>query len=323
MSAAAGGDRPATGIAFILAAMLCISVNDMLIKHLSGAYPLHQMIFVRSAIGIVFSLAMVQVEGGLRILRTDRPALHALRGLAIVAANMTFFAGLAVLPLGTATALFFVAPLFITLLSVPCLGERVGPWRLGAVAVGFLGVLLMMRPGAGVGPAAGVLLLPVLAAFFYATMQILTRKLGIASKASAMAVYIQATFIAVSLGFWAVAGDGRFAAGSENPSVVFLLRAWAWPAPGDWPLFLVLGAMSAVIGYSLSQAYRLADAATLAPFEYVALPLAILWGWVVFGDLPGAQVAGGIALIAGAGLAVFVRERARRRPLRHTRPVQR
>ena len=151
--AAQGHDNPGVGILFITLAMLCISVNDMLIKHLSGDYPLHQMVFVRSAIGIVFSLIILQFEGGFSLLRTSRPWLHLLRGLCVVGSNMAFFAALAVIPLADATALFFVAPLFITLLSIPFLGERVGARRLGAVVVGFLGVVIMMRPGS-VGPEA-------------------------------------------------------------------------------------------------------------------------------------------------------------------------
>ena len=202
---------------------------------------------------------------------------------------MAFFAALAVIPLADATALFFVAPLFITILSIPFLGEKVGARRLGAVVAGFLGVLIMLRPGAadaGPAPDRAILLLPIFAAFAYACMQILTRRLAVASKASAMAIYIQGVFIVVSLLFWVVAGDGRFVQGVDNESAIFLLRAWVWPAREDIVVFLVLGLMSAVIGYSLSQAYRQADAATIAPFEYVALPLSIFWGWTVFGDLP-------------------------------------
>ena len=318
-------DAPAKGIAFILVAMAAISVNDMLMKLLSGGYPLHQMVFVRTAIGIFFSLAILQFEGGFRMLRTDRPWLHLLRALCIVFANMAFFAAIAVIPLADATALFFVAPLFITLLSIPLLGEKVGPRRVAAVVVGFLGVLLMLRPadGAEAIPSRWILALPIAAAFLYACMQILTRKLGVKSKASAMALYIQAVFIVVSLGFWAIAGDGRYAEGVEDQSLVFLLRAWVWPTAEDWPLFIVLGVSSAIIGYSLSQAYRSANVAAVAPFEYAALPLSIFWGWTVFGHLPGPWVMAGIALIAGAGIYVFARERARKRPLASGRPQRR
>jgi len=319
-------NAPRTGIAFILFGVLCISVNDMLIKQLSEGYPLHQMVFFRSAIGIGITLVLLQFEGGFSTLRTRRPGLHLLRALLIVFSNMTFFSALAVMPLANATAVFFVAPLFITLLSIPVLGEQVGPRRIAAVIVGFLGVLVMLRPGVGLdheGPGRWNLLLPLVAAAGYAGMQVLTRKLGAASRASAMAIYIQATFLLVSLAFYAVAGDGRYADGVSNESLVFLLRAWVWPAPQDIWLFGLLGLLSAGVGYALAQAYRLGNAATIAPFEYVALPLAIFWGWAIWGDLPDIWVLAGILLIAGSGLYVFLRERVRERPVARKSPVQR
>ena len=309
-------NRAGLGIAFILAGVFCISINDLMMKQLSGAYPLHQAVFLRSCIGLPFSLMLVQLEGGWSILRTRQPRLHILRGVLIVVANMTFFLALAALPLADATALFFVAPLFITLLSIPLLGEKVGPLRIGAVIFGFVGVVVMQRPwieAEGLGAPRIVLLLPVLAALTYALNQILTRRLGAEAKASAMAVYIQATFIIVSVAFYLVAGDGRFAQGQTNESLVFLLRAWTWPTQGDWIYFLALGVTSSGVGYCLSQAYRMADAATVAPYEYVGLPLAVLWGWLVFADLPVWEVWLGIAMILGAGLFVFLRERQKSR----------
>ncbi|MEL7114570.1 MAG: DMT family transporter [Pseudomonadota bacterium] len=319
------GLSPASaGILFILFGVFCISINDMLIKLLSGDYPLHQMVFVRSAIGIAFTLVLVQLEGGWRILKTNRPWLHMLRGLMIVFANMTYFMALAVMPIADATALFFVAPLFITLLSIPVLGEKVGVRRIGAIVVGFLGVLLMVRPGGMEdAPPLWVLSLPVAAAFGYAMMQVLTRKLGMSSKASAMAVYIQGMFLLVGGAFFLVAGDGRYAEGLTNESLIFLLRAWVWPQGGDIWLFLLLGLMSAIVGYALSQAYRLGDAATIAAYEYVALPLAVMWGWMIFGTLPGLNAWMGIFLIAASGVYVFLRERVRRTETEGARPLRR
>jgi len=227
------------GIIFVIAGMFCISANDMLIKHLSGNYPLHEMVFVRSVFGLMISLIIVQFEGGFTILRTNRVGLQTLRGLLMVMANLTFFSALAVVPLAEATAIFFVAPLFITLMSIFFLGEKVGPRRFIAVAVGFAGVLAMLRPGSAHSsgsPGTLVLLLPVAAAFGYAAVQILTRKLGVSSKASALAVYMQLTFIAVSGGFWFVTGDGRYGEGQDSEILIFLLRAWTWPSASDWPL---------------------------------------------------------------------------------------
>lgn len=308
----------AAAIACVLAGVGAISINDVLIKQLSGGYPLHQMVFIRSAVGIVFSLMLVQIEGGFAILRTRTPGLHLLRGGLVVISNLTYFAALAVIPLAEATALFFVAPLMITLLSIPLLGEKVGPLRLAAVSVGFCGVVLMMRPWASETDVPRlVLFLPVLAALTYALNQILTRRLGASTRASAMAVYIQGIFLIVSMGFFVVAGDGRYAVGVENGSLLFLLRAWIWPEGTDRWLFLGLGLNSAIIGFALAQAYRLADAAVVAPFEYIGLPLAIFWGWVIWGEVPVPVVWIGSALILGSGLFVFVREKfkSRRLPL--------
>ncbi|MBT8436180.1 MAG: DMT family transporter, partial [Gammaproteobacteria bacterium] len=254
------------------------------------------------------------------------PWLHLLRGLLIVISNMTYFAALAVMPLAEATALFFVAPLFITLLSIPLLGEKVGLWRLLAVFIGLVGVVIMQRPWESADEMSVnrfVMLLPVIAALTYACNQILTRRLGVQAKASAMAIYIQGSFIVVSLGFLVVAGDGRYAAGLDNGSLVFLLRSWALPQGTDNWLFLALGLNSAIIGYSLAQAYRLANAATLAPFEYAGLPLAIMWGWIVWRELPVAEVWIGIVLIVASGFFVYLRERIRNRPLTSRNQVHR
>lgn len=314
-------NRSAAGIAFIVAGMVAISINDMMIKQLSGGYPLHQLVFMRSSIGIALSLVFVQVEGGVSLLKTRHPVLHIIRCLMVVISNMTFFVALAAAPLANVTALFFAAPLFITVLSIPILGEKVGPMRMAAVIVGFAGVIIMQRPWEGSETMQAdriVLLLPVLSALTYAINQLMTRKLGATTKASALAVYIQAMFIVVSIGFFVVAGDGRFAEGTDNPSLVFLLRAWTWPTAADWPWFIGLGLNSGVIGYCLAQAYRLADAATVAPFEYVGLPLAVFWGWIIWGDLPDLVIWLGMAMIMGAGLFVFLRERQKARKIART-----
>ncbi|TMV10308.1 DMT family transporter [Ruegeria sediminis] len=314
-------NRSAAGIAFIVAGMVAISINDMLIKQLSGDYPLHQMVFMRSSIGIVLSLFLVQVEGGVSLLRTRHPVLHTVRCLLVVISNMTFFVALAAAPLADVTALFFAAPLFITVLSIPILGEKVGPMRIGAVVVGFAGVIIMQSPwegGTSIAADRIVLMLPVLSALTYALNQLMTRKLGATTKASALAVYIQGMFILVSIGFYLVAGDGRFAEGTDNPSLNFLLRAWTWPAEGDWPYFIWLGLNSGIVGYCLAQAYRVADAATVAPFEYVGLPLAVFWGWLVWGELPAPVVWLGISMIMGAGLFVFLREQQKARKIART-----
>ncbi|NIZ60898.1 hypothetical protein DL239_07915 [Sedimentitalea sp. CY04] len=309
------------GILFILAGMAAISLNDVLIKQLSGGYALHQIVFARASIALVFTLVLVHVEGGFSILKTRNPVLHGIRGLMLVISNMSFFVALSVMPLANVTALFFAAPLFITLLSIPLLGEKVGVMRMGAVVVGFIGVIIMQRPWEGSDTAdidRIVLLMPLLAALTYALNQVFTRKLGATTKAAALAVYVQGAFILVSIGFYTVAGDGRYAQGVADPSLQFLLRAWIWPSASDCYLLIGLGFNAAIIGYCLSQAYRLADAATVAPFEYIGLPLAVMWGWLFWAELPEWEVWLGMLLIMGAGLFVFLREQQKARQIART-----
>ena len=296
-------------IMFIVLGMFFISVSDMVIKRFSGEYPLHQMVFMRSAIGLFFTLILIKIEGGWRILKTDQPGLHAVRAIMVFASNMTYFAALAVLPLPDATALFFIAPIMITVLSIPILGERVGPRRWGAVIVGFCGTLIMVyaQESARSDVNVWIYCLPILAAFFYATMQVLTRKLA-KTKASAMAFYIQITFVLLCGVSGLIAGGGQFVKGVEHPSLIFLLRAWIVPSANDMLYFSMIGIVATGVGYCLSQAYRTAPAATVAPFEYVLLPMSILWGWVIFSDWPGLPVWFGSAIIIAAGLYVIWRE---------------
>lgn len=298
------------GILCMLAGMFIISVNDVLIKSLSGDYALHQLVLLRSIVAIGFTLVLVKVEGGLAVLRTGRPALHILRALLIVFANTCLYAALVAMPLATAHALYFVAPLFVTLLSIPILGEQVGARRFAAIGVGFVGVLCMMAPELAKGRAGlgWIVVLPVMAAAGYAGMSVLTRKLGATSRASVLSLHLQLAFIGVAMVAYVAVGDGRYAVGSDNVSVQFLLRAWVWPARADYLAIFGLGVLSAMVGYLLTQAYRLSRASVVAPFEYVLLIYALIWGWSVFGEWPAPFVFVGAAIVIASGVYVFLRE---------------
>ena len=300
-------NAPGLGVMFMVAGMFCISLNDMLIKGLSGDYALHQIVMWRSAGALALTLVFLKLEGGFHLLRTDRPVLHALRGLLVVFANSCFYAAIVLMPLATATALYFVAPLFVTLLSIPVLKEQVGPRRILAVVMGFIGVLVMMW-GQLDGGAGWAALLPVFAAAGYAGMSVLTRKLGQASSASALSFYIQITFVIVSALVWILAGQGQLVTENTPQNMLFLLRAWPAPNPDDIPLLLGLGGLSALIGYSMAQAYRQAKASVVAPFEYILMIFALFWGWTVFGEWPAPSVFAGAGIIIASGVYIFWRE---------------
>jgi drug/metabolite transporter (DMT)-like permease len=309
------------GIASAVLAAVAFSINDMGIKFLSGDYPLHQVVLIRATVAIFLTLILIiPLEGGYGNLRTKRLGLHLLRGLMVVFANLMFFLGLAAVPLAEATAIFFVSPLVITIFSVIFLGEKVGPLRWLAVAAGLAGALIILRPGtASFQPAS---LFPLAAAFGYAALHTLTRKIGATEKASTMAFYIQFTFIAVSVSVGLSVGDGRFS-GTGDPSLDFLLREWVRPTERDLLIMAGIGLASACGGYLISQAYRQCEAALIAPFEYIALVLAIIWGVSFFDEWPDAVSWMGMTFILASGLFVFWRESRNKRLIASRRPMPR
>jgi drug/metabolite transporter (DMT)-like permease len=142
-------------------------------------------------------------------------------------------------------------------------------------------------------------------------MHMMTRHIGRTESGLTMAFYIQTTFILISLGFGAATGDGRFA-GQDSIPLEFLFRAWGPIALDDWGLFLFLGAMIAFSSFFISQAYRIAEAGFVAPFEYIAMPLAIFWGIMVFDSFPDPIALLGMGLILFSGLYVIWRETVRK-----------
>ncbi|EEW26940.1 DMT family transporter [Rhodobacter ferrooxidans] len=299
------------GILCALGGAATLSINDMAIKFLSGAYPLHEVVLARSVIGMTVLLVMMRgSDGHFGAMRTRQLPLHLARMGCVVMSNVMYFLGLAALPLADAVAIVFVSPLLITAFSVLLLGEKVGPRRWAAVAVGLAGVVVMTRPGAGVVQPAALLVLG--SAVFYALMQILTRRMAASESAMTMSFYVQLAFIVVSSAMGLAVGDGRFGA-QPDASLAFLLRPWVWPQLADIPAFLATGVSVAIGGLLISQAYRLCAAGLVAPFEYVAMPLAIFWGALIFGQWPDLTAWIGIALICGAGLYTFWRETARKR----------
>ena len=298
------------GILCLIGAVAFLSVSDSIIKWLSPIYALHEIMLFRALFAMIVVLGIVQLEGGLKTLKTRRPILHFFRGSLLVLANMFFFLGLATLPFAETVALFFVAPLFICLLSQPVLGEKVGLSRWIVILIGLSGVLVMVRPGAEVFALTS--LLPILAALSYAIMQMMTRKLGMHERAGTLTFYIQLAFLLISSLIGLSIGDGRLDT-MGNPTSEFLLRAWIWPLPDDFGLLALCGLIVAFGGYLLSQAYRLGQASAVAPFEYSSLPFALIIGYYLWGDWPDWTSFVGSGLIIFSGLLiVYLESRSRR-----------
>lgn len=293
------------GIAFVCAGVFIFTLQDVAIKWMSGTYPVHQIVFFRSLVAIVLVTAIVHFDGGLSRLRTKRSGLHLVRSVLMFVSYTSYYLSIAVLPLADAISLAFSAPLFITALSVPFLGERVGLRRWVAVLVGFLGVVVMVRPGFGVfEPAA---LLALLCALAYAVGQMIARRLGVTDSGSVMAFYATVLYLVASGVIGLAIGNGALDEGG-HPSIAFLVRAWSWPVPFDLALMASIGVVAAFGFYFLSQAYRVAEPTAVAPFEYSGLPWVVLWGYLIFGNIPSLHTVVGIVLVVGAGFYVLHRE---------------
>ena len=291
------------GILALVAGIAIFSVQDLILKLISGQYPLHQAMLLRSLTAIPCLLAITLIfDGTLRTLVSPTwPAMLA-RGLLNFLAYTLYYLALAALPMATTVALYFTAPLMIVVMSVLILREEVSVARWIAVAMGFAGVLVMVRPGGDLFDWAAVL--PVLCGVAYAGSMILARVMGTRDSAAAMAFWGNLAFLAAAGALSAVFGWGGAAEG-VHPSLAFLTRGWVWPT--GWDLFLMAscGVIAAIGLTLLTQAYRIAQSSVVAPFEFSFAFWGILWGWLFWGDLPDALGWLGIAIIIAAGVYVL------------------
>jgi drug/metabolite transporter (DMT)-like permease len=264
---------------------------DALIKYASEDYPTGQIIFFRNLFAFVPVFYFLRQAGGLSALRTRRPRDHILRGIVGVTAMGLVFTAFKLLPLGEAVALSLSGPIFLTALSVPLLGEKVGLRRWSAVIAGFIGVLIMTRPGAGLfNPAA---LFALGGAVFYALAMISVRWLSATEPAATTVFYF--TLFATAAG------------------ALTLPFQWQTPDLGGFCLLAGIGLIGGVAQMSMTQAFRLAPASIVAPFAYLALVFAGTIGYLVWREVPDAFVLVGSAVVIGSGLYILHRETVRGR----------
>ena len=285
-------DRVGSGIASMLLAVAALSVMDAMAKWLAEGYPIAELVFFRNLFALppVFFI-LWQQRGGFATLKPRWRLGHVIRAVFGLGAIFAFFTGLRYLPLAEAISIAFAAPLFVTALSVPILGERVGPRRWAAVVVGFLGVLIMTRPGAEAFRPEALYILA--AALCYALAMLVTRRLARSDTTPA----IMLSGICISLGVSGLA----------------LPFGWRTPLGLDFWLFVLLGLIGGIGMYFMTQAYRYAPAAVVAPFDYTALIWGTLIGWLVWHELPGAQVWLGAGVVVASGLYIIHREAGARR----------
>ncbi len=275
------------GIGLVLMAIFLFTCLNGSVKWLTLSHDPLMVAWARQLGALVFMLVAFMPKHGLRLLRPRMPSAQVARGMYLLGSNVLYFFGLSYMDMASGAAIQLTGPLMVTALSAPLLGEKVGWRRWLAVTIGFIGALIIIRPGVDMRWAALFFLASAFCSTFY---QITTRHLAGYDNAATAAT------IAAVVG-----------AAALTPVVPFV-----WDAPEDWltiGLFLALGVFAGLGHFLFTSAYRYAGASTLAPFSYAHLLGAAIVGFILFGDFPDLWTWVGAAIIVGAGLYVAHRER--------------
>jgi drug/metabolite transporter (DMT)-like permease len=281
------------GIGLLALSVAFFAIMNAIIKHLAATYPTMQMVFFRNLLAFVPLLPFLIHAGGLEALRTRRPLAHAFRALVGISAMAGFFYAYGRLPLAGVVAIGFAAPLFMTALSVPLLKETVGIRRWLAVAIGFVGVLVMVKPGSGVfEPAA---LTALAATLGVALVFIAVRSLSRTEGSATIVFYFTLSGTAVS--------------------GAFLPWHWVTPDALGLALLVLVGLLGGAAQMCMTQALKLAPVSVVSPFEYTSLLWAVGFDVALWGVAPATNTLFGAALVIATGLYILHRETiaARRR----------
>ncbi|WP_244935015.1 DMT family transporter [Acuticoccus sediminis] len=293
-----GSDNVALAVATILVVCLALSLGDAIIKSVAASFAMAQIFVLRS----VLVLPVLLVIGALRgqqVLTLDPYAL--LRSLCLTVMWVAYYAALPHLPLAVAAAAYYTLPLFITLFSAALGLERIGARGWIAVAMGFAGVLVVLRPGAAaIDPWT---LVPLLSAMLYAAAMIITRTRLRHAAPVALAVNLNATFVVAGLAATALNLAGVTAA--DN----FMLAPWTVMGPREWGAIAILAAVMIGSSVGTAFAYQTGPASVLGTFDFSYVAYAVLWGILFFGDVPDAVTFLGIATIVAAGILAVRRPR--------------
>jgi drug/metabolite transporter (DMT)-like permease len=282
-------EHPFKGVLFILGAVFLFASSDALSKYLTQFYPVVLVLWVRYVVHVLLMLIALRPKSMWSLFETANPKLQLVRGLCMASTNLLFISALRFIPLAEGTSIIYLTPLIITVLSGPFLGERVGRLQWVAVLIGFIGVLLIVRPGGALFHPVALLALG--AACSFSLYQLVTRILNRTDSANV----------------------SNFISGLVSVAVTSLLLPFFWSVPTLYfgGLMVALGFSALVSHLFMTHAYHHANPSTLAPFTYLQLPFAGLIGYVLFDHIPDMLAFGGMFVIALGGLLViFVQRKA-------------
>jgi len=301
-------DNKSRAATLALLAIGLASTQDAIIKAMSGTYPVYETMLIRGLTSLPILGVWLAYTRGLQALITPLWPRLLLRALILCSAYLAFILAIAAMPIANMIAIYFTMPFFVAGLAGPFLGERVPLYRWIAIIAGFVGVIVMVRPGLQAFEPAS--LLALYSAFGYAVGQMMGRNLAQRVEPLVIANWQNAVYFIFAALVGLVAQAIGFA-GESHKSLAFLTRPFVWPTLQDFLLLSAVGALAAFAMMSFISAYKLAESNFVAPFEYSGMVWAVLFGLLFFNDFPDLWTWGGMAIVAGAGLFMLAMDRFR------------
>jgi len=299
-------DNRLLAISCILAAGCLASTQDAVVKAMSGSFAAYEAILFRCIGSFPLLVVLLYRDGGYRSLATPILGRVLFRSIILCVGYFTFILSIAAMPIANSVAIYFTMPFFVAGLAGPLLGERVRLHRWLAIIAGFIGVLIMVRPGAGVFEPAAIFAL--ISAFSYAFGQMLGRPISHQVPLTVIAMWQNAVFFLVGL-LLAILFNSFDFSGLSHKSLVFLSRPWVWPTSIEALVLFGNGILAAFGMILFVSAYKYAESNFVAPFEYSTMIWAVIYGLLVFGDFPDQYTWIGAAVVATAGILMIWRDR--------------
>tara|TARA_Y100000590_G_scaffold417975_1_gene518225 strand:- start:822 stop:1772 length:951 start_codon:yes stop_codon:yes gene_type:complete len=307
------------GIILIILAMMVFSVQDGIMKYVFSFVSLYEIYLIRTVVSFGLILFYLKLTKKPIVFKTQYPLLTFCRVVLFFFGFGSFYVSLTVLPLGFATALFFVTPFLITIFAHFFLKEEIGPRRWAAVVVGFIGVYIILNPD--FNNFNYLSLLPIVCAFCYSLSMIIIKKTSEKDSVytQLFSFYFGAIFFSII--FYFIIGDGQFNT-SDHPASQFIFREWFVDLETSILFMVVTGVTATAAFLLLFTAYSIASPAVVSPFEYSILLWSLLIGWIYFNEIPNINTVIGILIIVSSGIYIFIREKAQDQLIATEKPLR-
>ena len=307
------------GIILILIAMMIFSVQDSLMKYIYSYVSLYEVYLIRTLVSIVIILFFLKLTKKPIVFKTQYPLLTFCRVVLFFFGFSSFYISLTVMPLATATALFFVTPFLITIFANFFLKEEIGPRRWAAVIIGFIGVYIVLNPD--FEKFDYLSLTPILCAFCYSLSMIIIKKTSDKDSVYTQTFTFYLGAIIISSIFYFVIGDGQYN-NSNHPAYQFIFREWFENLEVSMLLMIATGVTASAAFLLLFSAYSIASPSVVSPFEYSILLWSSLSGWIFFDEIPTLRTFIGIFIIVASGIYIFIREKAQDQSIVTEKPLR-